>query len=156
MIAQIASLNEMNMRRNGTEVTLRFCKESLEKLKRTVLHKPITIEFGVTPVGKVVRSWMENNDVFVEFTGETFNRKYLVPSIKAASTINGVMKTVICTELGLTNNPADKSLLTLDINSIYILKNDFLYFLDETQNEVGPYGSFYDVNSAMLEYNKLL
>jgi len=144
------------MRRNGVEVELKFSKEALEKLKRTVMYKPITLQFGTTTVGKVVRSWIEDNGVFVEFEGETFNKKYLVPSIKAASTVGGVMKTVICTELGLTDNPADKTLLTLDINKLFFIRDGFLYFWDETQNEVGPYGSFYDVNRAMLEYIKLL
>lgn len=156
MLAQIATLNMMSMKRNGTAVEFKFSTNSLDKLRKTVIGKPITIEFGPTKVGEVVRSWIEDGSLFVEFTGETFGMKYLVPGIKAASTVNSVIGTAICNNLSLTNNPADTTLLTLDINSLYFIRDGFLYFWDETQREVGPYGSFYDVNKSLLEYSNLL
>ena len=153
MIAQVATKNKMEM----SVGTRQFSSDGLQKLAKTSIGRPITIGFNSTSVGKIIDAWLEGGSLFVEFESELFDMNYLVPSIRVASSKAGIFKKVVCDGFGLTNNPVDKSLLSIkDTNEFIIKEERQFFFLNDDKNKNGPYNSYTDANKAMLEYSNLL
>lgn len=161
MIANIATdkpFKHRSMLVKKQSNTIKFSKKTLEQLKRSVINKPIKLISGGYTVGRVFNAWVENdNTVFIMFEGETFNKNYIVPALSVSSSQDGILKTVRCLELILTNNPSDKKLLTLNTTNLnFVYENGGICFIDETHNISKPYETFTEANKEFLKYIKLL
>ncbi len=113
IVAQIATLNKMVVNTSKGVVEREFTPETLEQLAKSAANKPVTLGFNGIHMGEVKRAWVEDNAVFVEFEGDSFNRKHLVPGFKTTTTIGNKFKTVRCVDFALTDKPSDKSLKTI-------------------------------------------
>lgn len=91
----------------------RFTPKTLVQLAKTATGKPVTLGFNGIEMGTVVNAWVEDNAVFVEFEGDLFDRKYLVPGFKVTSSKGEEFQTVRCMDFALTDRPSDKTLKTL-------------------------------------------
>lgn len=113
IIAQIATLNKMILNSSKGIVEREFTPETLEQLAKSAANRPVTLGFNGIQMGIVERAWVEDNSVFVEFEGSSFDRKHLVPGFKTTTTIGNKFKTVRCVDFALTDKPSDKSLKTI-------------------------------------------
>lgn len=125
MIANVATLNKMELNSVKGQLERYFTLDSLQQLCNSALGKPVTLGFNGISMGKVEKAWIEEERAFVEFsTDVTLNYlpKYLVPGLKITTSERLKFKTVRCIDFALTDKPVDKTLLT-----IQELNNDSSY-----------------------------
>lgn len=158
-IAQVATLNKLELSGPKGKIYRRFSEKSLKNLADTAVEKPIMLGFRGPVVSKVERAWVENDSVMISFESEEFPYEYIVPGFYITSTSNGEeFKTVRCMDFSFTNIPTDKSLLSLKETSRWnIIRkyDDGWYFWDEVQaNKYGPYESFDAASEKLSEYTE--
>lgn len=118
MLAQVATTNRFTTKNMNSIVERCFSKEALEMICRTAIGKPIVLNFGNTPIALVSNAFIVNDSAVIEFDDkdlEFFRQfKYIVPGARVASSEGGVYNTVRIKDFSLTNNPTDKTLMTIE------------------------------------------
>lgn len=111
--AQVATKNRIRIGNKYRQ----FDDKSIYQLVASAVGKPITIQFGPTKVGYVVRSWQNLNDgsAWVEFESDIDKDLFthLVPGFKIASSKGEIFNTVRCVDFALTNKPVDPNLMSI-------------------------------------------
>ena len=114
MKALVATLNKMELIHGDKVLERYFTPETLNQLSETAIGKPITLGFNGITLGKVTKSWVDDSGCWIEFEGETLNRKHIVPGFKTTTTKNNQFILVRCLDFALVDNPVDKTLLTIE------------------------------------------
>lgn len=118
MIANVATLNKIELNSIKGPIERYFTLDSLHQLCNSAIGKPVTLGFNGISMGKVDKAWvdLEKGRAFVEFTTDvtlSYLPKYLVPGLKITTTEKLKFKTVRCIDFALTDRPVDKTLLTI-------------------------------------------
>lgn len=116
MIANVATLNKIELNSVKGPIERYFTLDSLKQLCESAVGKPVTLGFNGISMGKIEKAWVDGEKAFVEFsTDVTLNYlpKYLVPGLKITTTERLKFKTVRCIDFALTDKPVDKTLLTI-------------------------------------------
>ena len=113
-IAQVATLNKMEINSSKGKLNRYFTKDTLVQLAKSAVGKPIKLGFHGQQVSTVDEAWVENDSsVIIRCNCQYMGYKYIVPGFKTTSSKGEHFQTVRCLDFALVNNPTDKSLMEI-------------------------------------------